>query len=63
LTGKLRKITPENRGYINTDRRSEGLPGYRYVDVIDEKDAKRYRYTGRWEEPWQYDKSYLKRLH
>ncbi len=60
LTGKLRKITPENRGYINTDRRSEGLPGYRYVDVIDEKDAKRYRYTGRWEEPWQYDKSYLK---
>lgn len=46
LTGKLRKITPENRGYINTDRRSEGLPGYRYVDVIGEKDGKRYRYTG-----------------
>jgi hypothetical protein len=33
------------RGYINTDRRAGGLPGYRYVDVIDEKDGKRYRYV------------------
>jgi len=36
------------------------IPGFKYVDVIDEQDGKRYRYTPRWEEPWQYDKSYLK---
>lgn len=34
--------------------------GYRYVDAIDPKDGKRYRYTGRIEEPWQTDKHYLK---
>jgi hypothetical protein len=34
--------------------------GYRYVDALDPKDGKRYRYTGRIEEPWQRDKSYLK---
>lgn len=34
--------------------------GYRYVDAIDPKGGKRYRYTGRVEEPWQRDKSYLK---
>ncbi|HEX5391973.1 MAG TPA: hypothetical protein VFW68_01740 [Rhodocyclaceae bacterium] len=48
----------QTRGILNTE--PSNLPGYRYVDVIDEKDGKRYRYTGRWEEPWQYDKSYLK---
>lgn len=48
------------RGYITTDKRPGGLPGYRYVDVIDAKDGQRYRYTGRREEPWQYDKTYLK---
>lgn len=60
-TGK--PVTPTYRGYINTDylpNNPNNLPGYRYVDVIDEKDGQRYRYTGRWEEPWQYDKSYLK---
>lgn len=45
-TGKPIPITATSRGYINTDQRSEGLPGYRYVDVIDAKDGKRYRYTG-----------------
>ena len=60
--GKPRQIAPKNRGYINTTAKPGpiNLPGYRYVDVIDEKDGKRYRYKGRWEEPWQYDKSYLK---
>nr|WP_298167688.1 hypothetical protein [uncultured Pseudomonas sp.] len=41
------EITKERRGYIATDRRF-GLmehPGYRYVDVIDEKDERRYRYV------------------
>ncbi|HEX5391975.1 MAG TPA: hypothetical protein VFW68_01750 [Rhodocyclaceae bacterium] len=56
-------VTPNHRGYIGPTyqpRNPSNLPGYRYVDVMDEKDGKRYRYTGRWEEPWQYDKSYLK---
>jgi hypothetical protein len=56
-------VTPTSRGYIGTDfqpKNPSNLPGYRYVDVIEEKDGQRYRYTGRWEEPWQYDKSYLK---
>lgn len=39
-------VSPTNRGYINTDRRPDGIPGYRYVDVIDESDGKRYRITG-----------------
>lgn len=34
------------RGYITTDIRPGGLPGYRYVDVMDAKDGTRYRYTG-----------------
>ena len=32
--------------------------GYRYIDALGE-DGQRYRYTGRWIEPWQTDKSYL----
>lgn len=31
---------------------------YRYVEAIDPKDGKRYRYTGRLDDPWRYDKSY-----
>jgi hypothetical protein len=54
----------EMRGSItpraSKDLRSIDRPGYRYVDVLDEKDGKRYRYSGRWDEPWQTDKSYLK---
>jgi len=38
-------ISSTNRGYINTDRRPGGLPGYRWVEVIDAKDGQRYRYT------------------
>ena len=56
-------VTPTSRGYIGTDfqsRNPSNVPGYRYVDVIDPEDGRRYRYTGRWAEPWQYDKSYLK---
>ena len=34
--------------------------GYRYVEAVDPQDGNRYRYTGRVEEPWQHDKSYLK---
>lgn len=34
--------------------------GFLFVDAIDPKDGVRYRYTGRIEEPWQFDKHYLK---
>ncbi len=34
------------RGYINTDKRHGGLPGYRWIEVPDPKDGQRYRYTG-----------------
>jgi hypothetical protein len=34
--------------------------GYRYVEAIDPKDRKRYRYAGRIDEPWRYDTSYSK---
>lgn len=46
--GKPRPITSKYRGYINTTPKNgeKEHPGYRYVDVIDAKDGKRYRYTG-----------------
>jgi len=53
-------ITRRYRGHINTAPRPGGLPGYRWVEVIDEKDGQRYRYSARYDEPWQTDKSYLK---
>ncbi|MFO1346902.1 MAG: hypothetical protein U1E85_11465 [Rhodocyclaceae bacterium] len=39
-------VTPTHRGYINTDKRPGGLPGYRWVEFPDPKDGQRYRYTG-----------------
>ncbi len=53
-------VTPTHRGYINTEKRPGGLPGYRWVEVIDPKDGLRYRYAARYDEPWQTDKKYLK---
>lgn len=56
-------VSTKSRGYIGSDYQANNpsnLPGYRYVDVIDAKDGNRYRYKGRWEEPWRYDKTYLK---
>lgn len=38
-------VTPTHRGYINTDKRPGGLPGYRWVEVPDPKDGQRYRYA------------------
>ncbi|WP_172199417.1 hypothetical protein [Niveibacterium sp. COAC-50] len=41
-------VSPTRRGFITTDFNSSdpsNKPGYRYVDVVDEKDGKRYRYT------------------
>ena len=45
LNGTPTPVTPAYRGSINTNRNPGGLPGYRWVEVIDEKDGKRYRYT------------------
>ena len=59
-------------GYIQTfvrgfeTRQAQFAPGapnrfgYLYVDATDPTDGRRYRYTGRIEEPWQTNKSYLK---
>ena len=34
--------------------------GYSFIEARDTKDGQLYRYTGRFEEPWQTNKSYLK---
>lgn len=46
LGGIPTPIKPDYRGHISPDRRPGGLPGYRWVEVIDDKDGQRYRYTG-----------------
>ncbi|MBI4989783.1 MAG: hypothetical protein HZC23_13295 [Rhodocyclales bacterium] len=46
-------VTAHRRGYITSEYRPDNpsnLLGYRYVDVIDEKDGKRYRITGSFKE-------------
>ena len=50
----------DNSYIVNSSPGTGAMPGFRYVDVLDDKDGKYYRYTGRWDEPWKYDKSYLK---
>ena len=44
----------------NLERIRRDYRGYRFIDALDPKDGQRYRYTGRIEEPWQTNKSYLK---
>ncbi|WP_374604265.1 hypothetical protein [Niveibacterium sp.] len=42
-------VSAADRGFVNTDflpQNPSNEPGYRYVDVIDEKDETRYRYSG-----------------
>ncbi len=46
LGGGFEPVRPDYRGHVSTDRRPGGLPGYRWVEVIDERDGKRYRITG-----------------
>jgi len=52
------------RGFYSKSTRPTMLTpprnAYLYVDAIDATDGLRYRYTGRIEEPWQSDKSFLK---
>ncbi len=60
LDGTPTPIRPNYRGYISSDRRPGGVPGYRWVEVVDANDGQRYRYTGRYDEPWKTDSSYSK---
>ena len=53
-------IDAQHRGYINSGHTHGSLPGYRWVEVLDPQDGLRYRYSARYDEPWQTDKSYLK---
>jgi hypothetical protein len=38
-------VISSERGYINTERRPGGLPGYSWVEVPNPKDGQRYRYV------------------
>ena len=55
-------VMSSDRGYIGTKypRNPDSLFGYRWVEVIDPKDGQRYRYTGRYDEPWRTDSNYSK---
>jgi hypothetical protein len=46
LGGAFEPVRRDYRGSISTNRRPGGLPGYRWVEVIEEKDGKRFRYAG-----------------
>jgi hypothetical protein len=46
LGGAFEPVRSDYRGFISTNRRPGGLTGYRWVEVIDEKDGKRFRYAG-----------------
>lgn len=53
------------RGSYEANVRSTGNSppppgGYLYVEALDPQDGRRYRYTGRIEEPWQTSKTFLK---
>jgi hypothetical protein len=56
--GYINPSYPPNLNYI--PGRRVDLPGYRWVEVIDPNDGQRYRYSARYDEPWQTDKTYLK---
>ncbi len=60
LSYRYPSVTSDNSYPVNVNPDDDSIPGFRYVDVLDDKDGKYYRYTGRWDEPWKYDKSYLK---
>lgn len=43
-----------DKGFLDAKK----VGGYRFVDATDPKDGKRYRYTGRIDQPWLRDKRY-----
>jgi hypothetical protein len=48
------------RMMVASKKDSPSAKFYSYVEAIDSKDGRRYRFKGYWEEPWQRDKSYSK---
>ncbi|MBI3093244.1 MAG: hypothetical protein HYY97_00055 [Rhodocyclales bacterium] len=46
-----------SNGYLTQPDRAVRY-GYRYVEVIESENGKRYRYTGRIDQPWLRDKRY-----
>ena len=37
--------SPDNSYFVSTGATKESMPGFRYVDVLDDNDGKYYRYT------------------
>jgi hypothetical protein len=54
--GYIGSFLRARKGSLDLEAKKVG--GYRYVDVIDPEDGKRYRYTGRIDQPWLHDKRY-----
>lgn len=50
----------QERMMVASKKDSPSAKFYSYVEAIDSKDGKRYRFKGYWEEPWLRDKSYSK---
>ena len=46
LTNRYPSTVADNSYDVNPSIHADGMPGFRYVDVLDEKDGKYYRYTG-----------------
>lgn len=58
--GYIKGFLRSERDAVSDQAKPSTHSSYLYVDAIDPKDGRRYRYTGYLEEPWQRDKSYLK---
>ena len=43
----------DNSYMVSTTKNPGAIPGFSYVDVIDEKDGLRYRHAARWEDSWE----------
>ncbi|WP_374603626.1 hypothetical protein [Niveibacterium sp.] len=50
----------DNSYFVDGGQAASSISGFKYVEVVDERNGERVHYTPRWDEPWQYDKSYLK---
>ena len=46
LTNRYPSTVADNSYDVNPSIHADGMPGFRYVDVLDDKDGKYYRYTG-----------------
>lgn len=51
-------LVGRNRNGFLSRREDATQTGYHYVEALDPQDGKRYRYTGRMDQPWLRDKHY-----